>query len=435
MRQQPSGPPLLDTNEHDVLQNFFEDPTNIDPHFAINQASFTGEADLYGNNTNSWMFGGASDFPNSSTNMSESSNLQNVGRDLQAAAFASFPPTPAPNGQVTAEADYDVARILHDSQNVRVNAHGNQQSGFNASPYATSQNRHAQAPDPTYKYPQNPAFSNTYYPYSHDGSANFFATAPVANMPGTGQRPSQQYAGQLQRSEWPDGLPQGTLKFGSDDKFRNSSYAGSTNEGPDRDLKGMIAHNFVPDEGYTSNQNTRPTSPNSDNRKRRRQPRMSRTPESVLSDQDDAETDDRQSHKRRRSKYRDEDGDYEEQGTSRAKGKGARSSLGKETSNTESPGRRRKSPALSSRDIQESRTSGARENLMEEQKRSNHIQSERKRRNLIKQGFEDINRMVPELRSGGFSKSNMLLEAAKFMRQLRDGNEELKRRFGAVQQS
>jgi len=72
---------------------------------------------------------------------------------------------------------------------------------------------------------------------------------------------------------------------------------------------------------------------------------------------------------------------------------------------------------------------GNRENLSEEQKRNNHIQSEQKRRNLIKQGFEDLTKMVPELRAGGFSKSNMLLEAAKFMKVLRDGNDQLLERL------
>jgi len=71
-----------------------------------------------------------------------------------------------------------------------------------------------------------------------------------------------------------------------------------------------------------------------------------------------------------------------------------------------------------------------RENLSEEQKRSNHIMSEQKRRDLIKRGFEDLHRLVPELRAGGLSKSSVLMEAAAFLEKLVDVNAELRRRMG-----
>ncbi|OJD35515.1 hlh transcription factor [Diplodia corticola] len=73
-----------------------------------------------------------------------------------------------------------------------------------------------------------------------------------------------------------------------------------------------------------------------------------------------------------------------------------------------------------------------RENLTEEQKRSNHIQSEQKRRNLIKQGFDEMNELVPALRAGGFSKSSTLLEGAKFLEDLIVGNQILRRALGEV---
>ena len=90
-----------------------------------------------------------------------------------------------------------------------------------------------------------------------------------------------------------------------------------------------------------------------------------------------------------------------------------------DTSSSTSPSaKRRKSQASASQ-------KAARENLTEEQKRNNHILSEQKRRNLIKQGFEDLHMLVPELRSGNFSKSNVLVEAATFLENLVKGNEEL----------
>jgi len=67
-----------------------------------------------------------------------------------------------------------------------------------------------------------------------------------------------------------------------------------------------------------------------------------------------------------------------------------------------------------------------RENLSEEQKRTNHILSEQKRRNLIRQGFDDLCSLVPGLRGGGFSKSAMLTQAADWLEDLLRGNEILR---------
>ncbi|KAI9843855.1 MAG: hypothetical protein M1838_002427 [Thelocarpon superellum] len=67
-----------------------------------------------------------------------------------------------------------------------------------------------------------------------------------------------------------------------------------------------------------------------------------------------------------------------------------------------------------------------RENLTEEQKRSNHILSEQKRRNLIKQGFDDLCDLVPDLRGGGYSKSAMLVQAADWLEDMLKGNAELR---------
>ncbi|KAH7090444.1 hypothetical protein FB567DRAFT_438163, partial [Paraphoma chrysanthemicola] len=63
-----------------------------------------------------------------------------------------------------------------------------------------------------------------------------------------------------------------------------------------------------------------------------------------------------------------------------------------------------------------------RENLTEEQKRSNHILSEQKRRNLIKRGFDELHDLVPEIRNGGLSKSSVLTEAANFLEKLIEEN-------------
>ncbi|KAL4785186.1 hypothetical protein BJX76DRAFT_325370 [Aspergillus varians] len=84
---------------------------------------------------------------------------------------------------------------------------------------------------------------------------------------------------------------------------------------------------------------------------------------------------------------------------------------------------------LSNDGIRKSRASQSsktpRENLTEEQKRSNHILSEQKRRNLIRQGFEDLCTLVPGLKGGGFSKSAMLTQAADWLEDVVRGNKAL----------
>ncbi|PYI08556.1 HLH transcription factor [Aspergillus sclerotiicarbonarius CBS 121057] len=107
-----------------------------------------------------------------------------------------------------------------------------------------------------------------------------------------------------------------------------------------------------------------------------------------------------------------------------------------ENSDDESPRQRlKKSKASSSRrmshdGIRKPRLSqgpkNARENLTEEQKRNNHILSEQKRRNLIRQGFDDLCTLVPGLKGGGFSKSAMLTQAADWLEEILRGNDILK---------
>ncbi|KAF2432019.1 hypothetical protein EJ08DRAFT_160599 [Tothia fuscella] len=86
----------------------------------------------------------------------------------------------------------------------------------------------------------------------------------------------------------------------------------------------------------------------------------------------------------------------------------------------EGSGKRRKSSVAGSM------VRHSRENLSDAQKRTNHIQSEQKRRDLIKNGFSSLQYLVPELRSGGVSKSAVLIEAANYLEQLMAVNKRMK---------
>ncbi|KAJ5281252.1 hypothetical protein N7478_006624 [Penicillium angulare] len=96
--------------------------------------------------------------------------------------------------------------------------------------------------------------------------------------------------------------------------------------------------------------------------------------------------------------------------------------LHKSRTPTSARGRRPSTNAVRKSSIQ-SNSKTPRENLSEEQKRTNHILSEQKRRNLIRQGFDDLCILVPSLRGGGFSKSAMLTQAADWLEELLRGNE------------
>lgn len=71
-----------------------------------------------------------------------------------------------------------------------------------------------------------------------------------------------------------------------------------------------------------------------------------------------------------------------------------------------------------------------RENLTEAQKRENHIKSEQKRRTLIKDGFDDIQEIVPELKGSGLSKSVILTAAGDYLDRVLAGNSDLLKKLG-----
>lgn len=74
-----------------------------------------------------------------------------------------------------------------------------------------------------------------------------------------------------------------------------------------------------------------------------------------------------------------------------------------------------------------------RENLTEDQKRRNHIHSEKKRREIIQQGYADLNKLVPCLANGksGLSRSECLQEIGAYLEVLSMGNAKIEEAIGA----
>ena len=258
------------------------------------------------------------------------------------------------------------------------------------------------------------------YGYPHSPSGGF-------SGPGLGEEQVAHPEQSMYQSMLAQGRPGSSrrpapLNFGSDREFHGTKYAApNMQKPPEHDLMNILSsfsHDTTASPTHTRYQSLpdRPSIPSSSRRKRRR--RSSEEEEdSELSEEEEAP---RKSRRARARLEEEEDSDDEESMSTSRKRKrtSAKSKV------PPSPRHRRKSSPVGKKP--------QRENLTEEQKRSNHIHSEQKRRNLIKMGFDDTNRMVPELRAGGFSKSNMLQEAARFMRELKEGNNRMAAMLGMI---
>lgn len=95
------------------------------------------------------------------------------------------------------------------------------------------------------------------------------------------------------------------------------------------------------------------------------------------------------------------------------------------------------SPAKPSREdsttkAQPSSAKHNRQHLTEDQKKTNHIISEQKRRDLIKQGYDGIREMVPALKDVKYSKGAMLEAAADWLEDVVQCNQDLKHQLARM---
>ena len=347
----PPGRPLLDDEQSNALQNFFENPNNLDPSFAPAQNNgYQADASSFGGEGTSgleWLRNMAS--ATQQQTKIETDNRPMSQHNAESQRQAAYTPA-APQANMTASADdYAAAQLLL----------GNQEGRYNdPSQYDLSQLN-------GYNYPPV-ASGNNASPYNFNG----------------------QNGGIYGASRYPDATR--GLAFGSDNQFR-SSYGGNTlGQSEETALQQLSA---LAEQHIQANASMKRAHGDQDGLGR------------------SIEDDDADGMNKRRRKG-DEDDLFDDANLQKKGGKRRQSAKA-------TPTVKRKSPSLLG-------GKSTRENLTEEQKRNNHIQSEQKRRNLIRDGFEELNKLVPELRSGGFSKSNSLAEACKFVRKLREDNEELK---------
>lgn len=253
---------------------------------------------------------------------------------------------------------------------------------------------------------------------------------------------------------WP--RPQ-TLAFGSDQHFSHMNFippAGETEEGATREMLRSL-HAFEPTTATNTQPNTQPTSPELTRQPQKNLPQMTTfqsmgTTQMPLTtrhqDKPDAEEEPEEARprKRRKSGKVKIEPDIEAHANILSTNVSSKptSQPRSRKSKDHQPAASPTSPQSARQNRRQSSTTSntnrpgrpTRENLTEQQKKDNHIRSEKKRRDLITQGFIDLGRLVPELRHGGLSKSNMLTEAAEFLQGLKRGNDALRRKIADIEE-
>ncbi|KAI4738457.1 hypothetical protein E4T50_11071 [Aureobasidium sp. EXF-12298] len=429
----PSGPPLLDQDESTTLQNFFSDPDhygatdNLPDAFLANMNSMPEtRLQQYDHlNDPQWMYPlDNQSYPVSYPTQEQLFHFPNTNYNPR-----SFQPPKDPKdllalvGIPEANASADVLHAASTLFSYRANP--NQVLGTANFPQAVAQqqpvvqntSRHASFP---FSVPTTTSSSAPQYP-----STNPHFRASFDNSTTNSHSHPHSHTSSSHQSSTP------MFHFGTDNNFRQSGYAA-----PYQDLEAStiqhveFARNMVhsSNDAMSSVENSVPHTPDLTRGVHNYYPGSMQALASLADQTSTGESDQPKNKKRRKSK-RGDDNDFDTSITSPAFRVNNSSPDGDNTiadsddddreDNMPKPSikRRRASSGANSK-----LGSIARKNLTEDQKRSNHIRSEQKRRNIIKQGYEDLNELVPNLKTGGFSKSAVLTETTRFLEEIHHGN-------------
>ncbi|KAI1388332.1 uncharacterized protein F4822DRAFT_428952 [Hypoxylon trugodes] len=323
--------------------------------------------------------------------------------------------TPTPHTPIEQNSHVDVAAVLTSLQHGHQNGHAPGANGANHTPMVPSQHPAAPA-DRMRPPPRNHISPDRNSPVRHrhvpsNESDTLFADMMFGNPQGlTSQRPI----------ETPE------LQWGSDSSFaRAQGYIPPDHESSElleQKRLGVLKVFSISDSTTT----TRPSSP-SQNGESSSHFRRDSNMNGHVKEECDAEA---PPAKRRKSKSKAKEEVQEDvedltyippKAVARKRKSKADLKAAAETpvAAQEAPGKRRKSTLNSAKT--------PRENLTDAQKRENHIKSEQKRRGAIKEGFDDLGEIVPNLRGGGYSKSAMLSLAGEWLDALLKGNAELEK--------
>ena len=386
------GPALLDEHETNALTDFFENPD----HFGL-AASSAATANVGNHND---LFGDLDDWNQflSPTNVQPASNISRLPTTTPAAPADPFQhplpsfdiPDISQQQSATNNQDLDAALAL-------LGANSNHPQPYAEDSFFT----HPQANSRLPSHPVRHSISGPVPGQLPFGSAT---AGPLASDLVSAQ--VAQTNGQVPRSH--------AFRFGSDASFHPSAgFVAPPNTNTHVDIQKRLVHDMNAMGRRESAPSTRASSPLMYNKRPRpfADPQESDFESSPNAESEEEEEEDTQwrPKKRRRSTKLDIPSPPPLKTMPRRK-------------SISQPKRRGRNS--SSGDM--GKANKQKENLTEEQKRSNHIQSEQKRRNIIKDAYNDLNKLVPNLREGGFSKSQALVEAANFLEDIVAGNKRLR---------
>ncbi|KAI9844562.1 MAG: hypothetical protein M1837_005521 [Sclerophora amabilis] len=430
----PSGAPLLDNSESKGLEDFFknvsstsfDDPSYDDPSFfkeafsSLPDEHYAFISDAY---EAAHYYGASSTMPQPTANLGSSDNSIEVSQDGGGQHFdhTSFEyPTPLSGDDLKAASA--LMQSGHPPSAVFANDTSHQGS------FAPQQANSLYANTPNYGASlaqQNSIESSG----TRTGHRSEYANPTPSRAPRyipdfMNTRPPIYPPADPAQSGFPS-----NLHWGSDQSFYNHGYVAPPHQETEEEVTNGLMDKMGCLVPQSSANNTRPSSPRqveaSDLRRRRKSGAMLATvkrEEGGSSEEDVALP---RHKKRRKSKYKEEDRD--DMTDDDKKPTKSRRANPVHVGSTEQPRNRLRSGLSPRRVTAHSNAQRVgRENLSEDQKRSNHILSEQKRRNLIKQGFDDLCELVPELHGGGHSKSVMLFHAADWLEDLLLRMEELR---------
>lgn len=241
------------------------------------------------------------------------------------------------------------------------------------------------------------------------------------------------------------------LDFGSDENFANSGFMPPPNLETEEHLTDKLLQSLDSFEAQTSATNTaantQPSSPIMPKSKRKSsapnsKPKLPVHVNAAANEKDVGIAKKPKSTKRRKSKadvkaeemvIDDEEDEWEEPKPRRGKRQKSTSATNN-ASGSNSNGPRAEQANTQARGSQSADRKSGRENLTDEQRRSNHIHSEQKRRNAIKDGYDELIGFVPGLRAGGFSRSASMTQAVDWLKELMNSNAQLRVQLDMLQE-
>ncbi|KAI5206929.1 hypothetical protein AUEXF2481DRAFT_31554 [Aureobasidium subglaciale EXF-2481] len=432
----PSGPPLLDQDESTTLQNFFSDPDhyggpdNLPDAFLANLNTLPDTRFQQYDQLNDprWMY------PTNDQQYPASYPAQEQGYQYQNADYnqRGFQAPKDPKdllalvGIPEASASADVLHAASTLFSYRANP--NQALTSESYPQALAQQqqqpvvqhtaRHASFP---FSVPTATSSSAPQYP-----STNGHFRASFDNSTTNSHSLPNSHSSSSHQSSTP------MFHFGTDNNFRQTGYAAPYQGLEDAAIQQQVdfARTMVhsSNDAISSVENSVPHTPDLTRGAHNYYPANLQAFANLAEQVSTAESDQPKKQKRRKIKRPDED-EFDTSITSPAFRVNNSSPDGENTiadSDDDEPNENGSKPAIKRRRASSGANSKlssiARKNLTEDQKRSNHIRSEQKRRNIIKQGYEDLNELVPNLKTGGFSKSAVLTETTRFLEEIHLGN-------------